>query len=267
MSPTALCRSPDWRDCAAKAAHMPPVVPADRSISPINRTKMRPIAVRAMNEVCAGRLARLLWLRKSGVVVAKISPRTRSPSTEGTAPGAPPRSRWMKSRNAPPSPRGLTSARKLPRVSLSGVRAGWVVASDAVMACPSRAQGGSVQRQADVATAAGGDELDDLAGAGVLFADFCGDPAEVQRVDAVSDLHHVVHVVRNEYDADAAVGQSPDQLEHLLGLGNAERRGGLVEDDHLAVPEHRLRDGDGLPLAAGEAGDDLPHRADRPHRE
>ena len=47
------------------------------------------------------------------------------------------------------------------------------------------------------------------------------------------------------------------RFEHLLGLGDAERGGRLVEDDDLAVPEHRPGDRDGLPLAAGQAGDVL----------
>nr|BFE74499.1 hypothetical protein GCM10020092_078000 [Actinoplanes digitatis] len=51
---------------------------------------------------------------------------------------------------------------------------------------------------------------------------------------------------------------SAHELEHLRGLRDAEGGGGLVEDDDAAVPEHGLGDGDGLSLAAGEAGDELP---------
>ena len=57
------------------------------------------------------------------------------------------------------------------------------------------------------------------------------------------------------------------EVEHLLRLGHAERRGGLVEDHDARVPEHGARDRDRLPLAARERGDELPHRAQRRDRE
>ncbi len=44
-----------------------------------------------------------------------------------------------------------------------------------------------------------------------------------------------------------------------------ERGRRLVEDDDLAVPQHRLGDGHRLALATGEAGDDLADALDRPH--
>ena len=62
-------------------------------------------------------------------------------------------------------------------------------------------------------------------------------------------------------------GQPLDELEHLLGLGDAERRRRLVEDHEPGVPHHRAGDRDGLPLAAGERRHRLPDRADRRHRE
>ena len=64
-------------------------------------------------------------------------------------------------------------------------------------------------------------------------------------------------------DAEPVLGQAPDEIEHLAGLGDAEGRGGLVEDDELRVPHHRLRDGDRLPLAPGQAGDPLANRPER----
>ena len=65
----------------------------------------------------------------------------------------------------------------------------------------------------------------------------------------------VVEVVADQDDAEAAVGQPADQAQHLLGLGDAQRGGRLVEDDELGVPQHGAGDGDGLPLATGQAGD------------
>ena len=57
------------------------------------------------------------------------------------------------------------------------------------------------------------------------------------------------------HDAEALLGEPPDEVEHLRGLGDAERGGGLVEQHDLGVPEHGLGDRDGLALAAGEARD------------
>ena len=51
--------------------------------------------------------------------------------------------------------------------------------------------------------------------------------------------------------------EAAHELQHLLGLRDAERRRRLVEDDELPVPHHRARDGDGLPLAARERCDRL----------
>ena len=67
----------------------------------------------------------------------------------------------------------------------------------------------------------------------VLGFDLGGDPAEEQRVDPVSHLHDVVHVVRDEHDADAGVGEPADQVEDLAGLRHTERGGRLVEEDDL----------------------------------
>ena len=88
-----------------------------------------------------------------------------------------------------------------------------------------------------------------------LAGDVGGHPAEVERGDPVGDLEHVGHVVRDEHDAEAVVGEPADQVEDLAGLGDAERRGRLVEQHDLGVPEHRLGDGHGLALATGQAGD------------
>ena len=100
-----------------------------------------------------------------------------------------------------------------------------------------------------------------------VLLDLGGDPPEVEGDHAVGDLHHVVHVVRDEDDAAALVGQTAYQVEHLPRLGDAEGRGGLVEEDDLAVPEHGLGDGDGLSLATGEVRHQLTHRRDGADRE
>ena len=61
------------------------------------------------------------------------------------------------------------------------------------------------------------------------------------------------------------LGEPVDELEHLLGLRDAERGGRLVEDDEPRVPHHGARDRDRLALAAGERRDRLADRPDRRH--
>ena len=52
---------------------------------------------------------------------------------------------------------------------------------------------------------------------------------------------------------DALLGEPLDEIEHLLGLRDAERGGRLVEDDHARLLQDGAGDRDGLALAAGEA--------------
>ena len=72
-----------------------------------------------------------------------------------------------------------------------------------------------------------------------------------------------MQVVGDDHDREALLAETADEREHLLGLGDTERCGRLVQDHELGVPLHRLRDRDRLPLAAGERGDRLADRVDR----
>ena len=102
----------------------------------------------------------------------------------------------------------------------------------------------------------------------VLLALVDGDVApEPQHGDPVRDGEDVVQVVRDQDDGEPLVREALDELEHLLGLRDAERGGRLVEDHEPGVPHHRAGDGDRLALAAGEGRDRLADRADRRHRE
>src|SRR5262249_24202689 len=87
------------------------------------------------------------------------------------------------------------------------------------------------------------------------------DLAEVQHRDLVGDLHDVVHVVRDQHDGEALVGQPPHQVEHLSGLGHAESGGRLIEGGPPAIPQHRLGNGYRLTLPTGKARHPLPHRS------
>ena len=121
--------------------------------------------------------------------------------------------------------------------------------------------------EAEVARAARGDQLDDLAVGDVAGRHLRDHPAQVEAGDAVGDLEHVGHVVADQHDAEALLGQPADEVEHLAGLRDAQRRGRLVEQHDLGVPEHGLGDRHGLALAAGERRDRRPHRRHGAHRQ
>src|SRR4051794_23477877 len=82
-------------------------------------------------------------------------------------------------------------------------------------------------------------------------------------VDAVGDLEDRGDVVADQDDRYAGAGDPLDQVEHALGLADAEGGGGLVHDDDLAAERGGAGDGDGLPLPAGEAVDRLGDRLQR----
>ena len=93
-----------------------------------------------------------------------------------------------------------------------------------------------------------------------------GGPAEAEDDDPVGDLEDVDQVVADHDDAQAALAQAPDQLQHLGGLRDAERRGRLVEQHDPGLAEQRARHRDLLALTAGERADLAAQARDR-HRQ
>src|SRR6266511_3176302 len=92
--------------------------------------------------------------------------------------------------------------------------------------------------------------------------------APVEDQEAVADRVGVVRVVGDEHDAEAPVAGLGDVAQHHPGLLDAQRRGGLVEDEHPGAEVHRPGDRHRLPLAAGELPDRLVRVADvDAHRE
>src|SRR6266496_128995 len=85
---------------------------------------------------------------------------------------------------------------------------------------------------------------------GLLVRTERGTPLEQQ--EPVRDGIGVVRVVRDQHDAEAAVARLGDVLEHHSGLLDAQRGGGLVQDQHLRAEVDGPRDRDALPLAAGQ---------------
>jgi hypothetical protein len=68
-------------------------------------------------------------------------------------------------------------------------------------------------------------------------------------------LEDVREVVADDDHGDALLGQALDQVEHLLGLRDAEGGGRLVEDDDARLLQDRRGDRDGLALSARERRD------------
>ena len=66
-------------------------------------------------------------------------------------------------------------------------------------------------------------------------------PAEAMDVDAVGDLEHMRHVVRDQDDRQAALLHVEDQLEHAARFLDAERRRRLVHDDDAACAKAAAR--------------------------
>ncbi len=119
----------------------------------------------------------------------------------------------------------------------------------------------------DLGRHAGGDRLHDLLLRRLLPLVDADVAPEAQHGDPGRHLEDVVQVVRDEDDREPLLGETLHEVEHLLGLSDAERGGRLVEDDERGVPLHGLRDRDRLPLPARERGDRLADRPDRRHSE
>ena len=86
--------------------------------------------------------------------------------------------------------------------------------------------------------------------------------AQPQHDDPVGDGLDVLHVVADQHHGEAALAQPFDQVQHLGGLGHAQRGGRFVQDDELGLAEQRPGDGHGLALAAGQRGDGDPDGRD-----
>ena len=196
-----------------------------------------------------------------------------SPTTTGSEPRSPLRSRPDVAEAQPPKP-WLAMSRsswRSARATRSGGGAvgavgavggvgaggrrrglGGAHACSSWLACARRALGDGVGRRA-------GDGGDDLLVGRLADAEDAVVAAEPQHDDPVGDGHDVGHVVADEDDAEAVLAQPLDEVEHLGGLGDAERGGRLVEHDDLGLAEERAGDRDGLALPAGQARDGDAH--------
>jgi hypothetical protein len=67
--------------------------------------------------------------------------------------------------------------------------------------------------------------------------------------DSVGNLEYLVQLVRDEDHGHAFSGQSPEDLEELVGFLWSQDGGRLVEDQDVGVAVERLQDLDALLLA------------------
>src|SRR3954453_19341717 len=146
----------------------------------------------------------LLLLRNLPLTWLKIAASTTRPSTAGSAPGSPDRSRSTYARVALATVRRSMSSEKSPagRSGSVGRPAASASVRGVVMTRPSDALVGRRRRQSDITAASGSDQLDDLRRAAFLGVHHRRDPSEVEGGDPVGDLHDVVHVVRDQDDAE-----------------------------------------------------------------
>src|SRR4029079_7895573 len=86
--------------------------------------------------------------------------------------------------------------------------------------------------------------------------------AQPEDGDAVRNLEDVGEIVADDHDAMALLAEPLDEVEDLLGLGDSQGRGGLIEEHHLVVPENGPGDRHRLALPARERRDDRPNAGD-----
>ena len=86
--------------------------------------------------------------------------------------------------------------------------------------------------------------------AGFGAADVADQRSPPQHHDAVAATQHVAHVVADHDHRNPLLREPGDELQDLLGLLDAERGGGLVQEHDVTPPGHRPGNRDGLALAA-----------------
>ena len=100
----------------------------------------------------------------------------------------------------------------------------------------------------------GGDQAMGVEFRAGVFAD---EPAIAQHGHAIADLVHLVEKMRDEQDRDAAIAQSPEELEQRLDLVRIQARGRFVEDQHPSIGGHGARYGGELLKGRGQCACEL----------
>src|SRR5882757_2628601 len=127
---------------------------------------------------------------------------TTKPRTAGMAPSSPPRTRRKYARSA--APREYSSF-----LTPTGATGGaGVVVGRSVLAMARSSDLHLVDGlETEITRTPRGDQFDHLRVRGLAAQHLGGDAAEIERDDAVGHFEHVVHVVGDEHDTDALIGQ------------------------------------------------------------
>src|ERR1700691_732869 len=241
----------------SSAEARPLTEPTDRSISPTIRMQTMPSEMTPTVEESNSRLTRLTLETNSGLSAVKTLQMTARPTTTGSDPRSPERTRSRKARMAPPTPTVWVT-----RSSARSIGAGLLT----LLLMARRSRLGLRGRAAFSAARHGiiggaGDGAHQF-GIGRVGREHAVVAPEAQHDDAVGHRAHVFHIVADHHHAQALGAHPFDQFEHFGGLRHAESGGRFVEQDSLRIEQHRARDGDGLPLAARQRGDDFAHARD-----
>src|SRR5271163_2350847 len=227
----------------SSAEARPLTEPTDRSISPTIRMQTMPSEMTPTVEESNSRLTRLTLETNSGLSAVKTLQMTAMPTTTGSDPRWPERTRSTKARMAPPTPIAWVT-----RSSARSIGAGFLtlllMATRSRLGLRGRAAF-SAARHGIIGGAGDGAHQFGIGGVGREHAVVA---PEAQHDDAVGHGAHVLHVVADHHHAQALGAHALDQVEHLGGLRDAERSGGLIEQNDLGFEQERAGDGDGLPL-------------------
>ena len=239
----------------------------ERSISPIRSTNTTPMAIVAIADICSRRFVKFRSVRNVSSRMPKTTTMTTSPTMIGQRP------ELAGSDSLPPEVQVAAEARagNVVRERIGG---------DRLHPRGRRIDGRIVDRPVAHASALSSSRIPGTwssvpavmactTSCWVVLARSSKATRWPSRRTVIRSAHleDVVQVVGDDHDSEIPFRQALDEIEHLARLGDAERRGGLVEDDEPGVPHHRLRHRDRLSLASREPGDRLPNRFERRDRE
>src|SRR5690242_1466012 len=245
--------------CTVMAAPHAPTKPTERSISPRTKAKPSAIARTMITALCWKRFTRLTAERKTwfGLMVQNTTTIAIIATMTGRTPLSPALMRDAHARTYSPSDWATSAGGTSATTSGTAVRSSLSPVLVTSASLDVSAIAAAHASRCHVLHHALPVEL------GCVVLD--DQTAQVHDGDSIGDLEDVIQVVRDEHHSEAAVAQPLGQVQHLLGLHDAEGGGRLVHDHELGVPHHGFGHRDRLPLAARQRGDRLPDRSDGCH--
>src|SRR5215212_2006390 len=225
---------------ARTADDSPLTDPTDRSISATSSTHTTPRAMTPTGTDSSSTLERFWLDRKIELSELNTIAITTSPATTGRIPRSPSRRRRASTATVPRSPSAWLRRSSCRSVATAGAALGVSrsVMGGALAGRRSRPRAPRRSLGHDVVACTGDGGHDLLLGDGIDLEHPVVTP-EAKDHHAVRHRLHVGHVVADHDHAVPALAEAFDQVEHLGGLGDAERGGGLVEDDDLRISQQR----------------------------